>query len=1253
MVKNPIKSFATSALAAVLLASSGFTSSASEAPMPTRMKGISTAENPFPYARKAKPGKLEQQLAEFHFGHKQTSGAQRAATKDPDMTLGNSSEFGYLNGPDGRTWYYTSKSLTERIFHDYGFGNGAGWYETITKGVEYTIYNADFKEIGTVKANVEGTSGMGKINNVRIDPAISKNFFNSDSKYEVMIYVQGNPEAGYGSVIQTNVYSIGGQKEEDGSDKCIAVFPGYTVDAVNLPQDRFSENYYITFVEEYNPNYDDFESAIDYANATGRILKTYKKASWGSNTVISEHLIRNNQCPGDQENSTPLFVYNGGSYASSYGASTVPMITYVEYEKPFWVNPLGFNPDLTPDDPDFNNIDESPTADNSLLITTYRLDMPSSTTATLVSEHRIPLTQTTDFYCTYYSIGGLNYEKDIDVEYPAGGGYGVIKGYTVCSQNLTKKSEDLTNTCFRYYNTEGQLVNTIAENADSFVTMSDIDGEEPEVMIVEQQDSRYYFSFVNARTGEENFAIPQTLDGNALKMNIDRVKIGGSILYVAECTDQDYELDDDFNVLKKIAIFNKEGEIVRIDRLNLGQDIAISQVYIDQSVLNPYLFDCDDDLEYMVLLKRYTDSSSSTETREEFLVIDPTEGAIITALPDAEKGSLATISVIEKQDPRLVIVWMTTDEKGSHIFNQDFYFLPFERFTAGDGTEANPYQISSAVHMRFLADEPAAHYVITNDIDMDGISFTPVDNFSGSLDGQGHTISNLTISSSTASVGMFTRTDGKNNGETFDGARIGNFTLLNPVLNVTSTQNYAGFVAANGFGCQISNVNVFGGKINVADDFDGKLGVIAGQLSYFGSISGCAVSGTDIAAPGATEGVGGIAGSMLTSAKVTGSAFCGSVSAASYVGGIVGSADKDVTVSDCHVDADITAGNTVGGIAGYSSRATIARNVIEGTIEATTPNRFNNAISLGGVVGELLGDNGDSMDEGSGEGDDPAVSTGKICISGNVVALESMTYPESTLKTVHRIAGLTSEDPIIVYGDEESIAEKGLKDNYITGGIAQADANKTDDVASIEGKTIDRYDTDIEFYEGLGYKFGTTADAPWAMGNNLNPRLYFESSLTIVPSEITVKEGDNFTVKVLVHSRKEVTVDELAGDLVTNWDEALVENTGMEYADGTLTLSFHALAVGTTVIEVSALGSTVSATVTVAELAGVESIATDSANPLSFNGSEVSCEGAVINVFSMSGALVATGNGSVSTVSLPRGIYVATAAGATLKIAVK
>ena len=40
---------------------------------------------------------------------------------------------------------------------------------------------------------------------------------------------------------------------------------------------------------------------------------------------------------------------------------------------------------------------------------------------------------------------------------------------------------------------------------------------------------------------------------------------------------------------------------------------------------------------------------------------------------------------------------------------------------------------------------------------------------------------------------------------------------------------------------------------------------------------------------------------------------------------------------------------------------------------------IRNAISLGGVVGELLGDNGDSIDEGSGEGDDPAVSTGKIC----------------------------------------------------------------------------------------------------------------------------------------------------------------------------------------------------------------------------------------------------------------------------------
>lgn len=1252
MVKNPIKSFATSALAAVLLASGGFTSSASEAPMPTRMKGISTAENPFPGANKVKPGKLEQQLAEFHFGQKQ-SGAQRAASKDPDMTLGNSSEVEYLSGPDGRIWYCTSQALVESIFHDYGLGNGTGWYEKIVKGIEYTIYNADFKEIGTVKAKIEGTTGISKINKVRIDPAISKNFFNSDGKYEVMIYVQGNPETGYGSVVQTNVYSIGGEKEADGTDKCIAVFPGYTVSAVNLPQDRFSENYYITFVEEYEPNYDDFENAIEYANATGRILKTYKKASWGENTVVAEHLIHNSQWPGDQQNSAPLFVYNGGSYASSFGASTVPMITYVEYEKPFWVNPLGFNPDLNPDDPDFTNIDESPTADNNLLITTYRLDMPSSTAATLVGEHRIPLTQNEGIYCTYYSIGALNYEKDIDIDYPAGGGYGQIKGYTVCSQDLTRASESLTNTCFRYYNTEGQLVSTIAQNADGFINMSDIDGEEPEVMIVELQDNRYYFSFVNSRTGEENFAIPQTLDGHQLTANVDRIKIGGEVYYAFECKNEDYELDDDFNVLKKIVILNNQGEVVRVDKLNLGQDVAISKVYIEQSTLNPYVFDCDDDIEYMALVKRYLDSGSGSQSHEELMICDPTNGTLFTALPDDERGTISSVSVIDQTKPRLLVVWMYEDEKANTTYTQDYFYLPFERFSAGDGTEANPYQISSAAHMRLLADEPAAHYVITNDIDMDGISFTPVENFSGSLDGQGHTISNLTISSSTASVGMFTRTDGKNNGETFDGARISNFTLLNPVLNVTSTQNYAGFVAANGFGCQISNVNVFGGKINVADDFDGRLGVIAGQLSYFGSISGCAVSGTDIAAPGATEGVGGIAGSMLTSAKVTGSAFCGSVSAASYVGGIVGSADKDVTVSDCHVDADITAGNTVGGIAGYSSRATIARNVIEGTIEATTPNRFNNAISLGGVVGELLGDYGNSIDEGSGEGDDPAVSTGKICISGNVVALESMTYPESTLKTVHRIAGLTSEDPIIVYGDEESIAEKGLKDNYITGAIAQADANKTDDVASIEGKTIDRYDTDIEFYEGLGYKFGTTADAPWAMGNNLNPRLYFESSLTIVPSEITVKEGDNFTVKVLVHSRKEVTVDELAGDLVTNWDEALVENTGMEYADGTLTLSFHALAAGTTVIEVSALGSTVSAPVTVAELASIDSVATDSASPLSYNGSEVSCEGAVINVYSMSGALVATGLGSVSTADLPRGIYVATAAGATLKIAVK
>lgn len=79
-------------------------------------------------------------------------------------------------------------------------------------------------------------------------------------------------------------------------------------------------------------------------------------------------------------------------------------------------------------------------------------------------------------------------------------------------------------------------------------------------------------------------------------------------------------------------------------------------------------------------------------------------------------------------------------------------------FAGGDGTEASPFTIAKASQLAFLAAEINAgkdytgkHFSLTRDLDLAMLDWTPIGNgthsFSGSFDGNGHTITNLRIKS--------------------------------------------------------------------------------------------------------------------------------------------------------------------------------------------------------------------------------------------------------------------------------------------------------------------------------------------------------------------------------------------------------------------------------------------------------------------------------------------------------------------------
>lgn len=140
---------------------------------------------------------------------------------------------------------------------------------------------------------------------------------------------------------------------------------------------------------------------------------------------------------------------------------------------------------------------------------------------------------------------------------------------------------------------------------------------------------------------------------------------------------------------------------------------------------------------------------------------------------------------------------------------------------------------------------------IANDIDCTGVAFVPLfpdydHPFTGILDGQNHTISNLTINSTSDYGGFFSGVAG---------TTAKDISFVGVTLNAASTFG-AGVIAGNGEGLVIDNVHVENGLVNG----DGTVGGLVGNL---------AANGT-------------------RNAAISNSSFSGTVSGASSVGGIVG-----------------------------------------------------------------------------------------------------------------------------------------------------------------------------------------------------------------------------------------------------------------------------------------------------------------------------------------------------------------------------
>mgnify|MGYP000247151969 CR=1 FL=1 len=210
---------------------------------------------------------------------------------------------------------------------------------------------------------------------------------------------------------------------------------------------------------------------------------------------------------------------------------------------------------------------------------------------------------------------------------------------------------------------------------------------------------------------------------------------------------------------------------------------------------------------------------------------------------------------------------------------------------------------------------------LTADIDLSGINWTPI----------GTSISN-------AYKGTF---DG--NGKTITG------------LTVTTSDRYAGLFGYIGSGGTVKNVVLKDVQIE-SDNQYGCVGGVAGNSD--GNIENCSVSGSvsgNSNSNGTSNCVGGVVGQQYggTITECTSSAI---VDGRNEVGGVVGQTNNGATLTACYATGDVTAerdprNNTyAGGVVGFNGVGTLTACYATGNVTGTGTG--SGSIYVGGVTGD-------------------------------------------------------------------------------------------------------------------------------------------------------------------------------------------------------------------------------------------------------------------------------------------------------------
>ncbi len=1127
------------------------------------------------------PGMVDRSNAAFQMQNagfaKLKNAPSRVADSGVETSNGFSSEgYGWVTGSDGNNWYFTQQSeYRDSVYSEY---YTAHFYQSST----ITVYDNNHKQIG--QFTVQVPEGWKHVTNVEPYGPVTNRLFDFDSKSnEILVEF-------HDSYNGTNKYMTRAYDISTGAVKFEREGTGIV-----------------------------FQSAANSWTVYNRLIMTSETASKYQVDIIAPPTW--GQTEAYVEKTFSFDLDNRINYLQSpcfncFDVDGTPYYVITTYKEPFTNTDAG---DGTQD------IVQTP--DNYVTLRT--LDKNFKQVDSLAVSIAVPEG------ATYRSAAfGLFGNKDLSKGYYTDNGK---LNYVVELLDYTP-SLDADLASFAVYDSEHGKLKDICDKVTSsqWAMLNTIHGKSDQMWFLQTlgtgDNAAQQIQLVDVPSCKKVTYLPQEIDGNSISSNFDRYATTANeygYQYVISLSKS--EMDDDNNVLAPIAWVNPDRTVDHKDALNLGPDAEYFTPLLNSTSLNPYLFNTDDDMEYVYIAKkRRTDGSNKVDN---VLEVAKTDGTVLKSWRGDDNKVFTTASLPQMNENGMMEMMVCFKDYDAGKYNVDFYDLPFSKFTAGgDGSAKKPYLISTVGDLQQIFQEPDKAYKIVSDLDMSKSAsyWTPIKSFTGVLDGNGRTIYNLGIKTTASCAGFFGTLDNL--------GIVKNLVFANPSIELTSNNQYAGIVAGEsiydytgkGTDNNVDSIFVYGAKIE--GDANATIGGLVGCQDLASIIASSSFQGT-ITAPKA-EGVGGLVGKQRTGSQVTASYADVNAKAATSLGGIVGvagSVQDFCQVTNCEVKGTLTAENSVGGIMGYSYFNAIRNCISHADVVASKPSAWD-GYAAGGILGYL-----------EPEWESSSARVVANCLStGTVKAIDDNGDEVPNPATLHQIVGKTIADATYEE-DEEHKVETRIANNYST-----IDAGSTD-ATSVEGAYKAAKDMDKTFFEGISYAYGDSLARPWKEEGSNIPTLYFNNiakALFVSSEDVTVGTSDNATavVKVSVYGVDDIDLESDLDVKVNNSNASVV----MGKAEGnTIQLTIKGLHTGMSTLSIGYgnLTSQVMITVLKDYVTGIDEAPAADAFAVKLANGVISAEDASsILVYSIDGHLVGKTDGTAfSTSSLVGGVYVAKA----------